>query len=167
MPSILFRTPPVHDFVIINRADLEFAIDTRVPLEENKKYYCSEIVHIHDDFIQYFMDSILWLDSINPCLKNKPIKGLAYYGYTIFDNKQAEKLQKVVQSWYDFIANAPERFELTGSWTWIHGELSETGDYEKIPVIRDKVLADFTKLIKLCEQVAENDDKFYLLHSGI
>ncbi len=159
----------VHDFVIIKRADLEFAIDTKLSLEENKKYYCSEIVYIHDDFIRYFVDSILWLDSINPCVTGEhiKIKGLAYYGYTIFNNKQSEKLQKVVQSWYDFIANAPKKFELTGSWTWIHGELSETGGYEKIPVIRDEVLADFAKLIKLCEQVAENGDKFYLLHSGI
>ncbi|MFJ9384119.1 hypothetical protein ACIROD_10320 [Peribacillus sp. NPDC101481] len=120
---------------------------------------------IHDDLIQYIMDSLEWIPSKNPSLQATPSgRGINYHGETLFDNHSSETLISIFSSWKSLIKNAPDKFELTGK--FVYGEAdNQEGDYKKSVFNRDEVITKFEKMILMSEALAKGE--FYLYHCGI
>ncbi|PGM49020.1 hypothetical protein [Bacillus sp. AFS053548] len=88
-----------------------------------------ESVRIHDDIIQYIMDSLNWIPSKNPSISgNLNRKGLNYYGETLFEQQASEKIIAIFTSWRDLFINGPKVLKLRG--VFVYGEDDEDGDYE-------------------------------------
>ncbi len=156
----------VHDFVLIKQTDIQKVLADICLLKDES--FKTRTVQIHDDFILYFADSFQWIATTNPRKEpdeHLPHQSLCYHGLTLFFPNQITYFKKVIQVWYDMFNLAPDEFILTGSWTEIVGE-EDSGDYEQIAVIKSEILPQLSKLIKLCEDV-ENDDNLCLLHLGI
>ncbi|MFJ7755832.1 hypothetical protein ACQKGI_21580 [Peribacillus muralis] len=122
-------------------------------------------VAIHDDLVQYIMDSLEWIPSINPALRGTPSgRGINYYGLTLFDKQSSKTLISIFSSWRSLIINAPDEFELTDA--FFYGEDgNQEGQYEKLVFSRDEVITQFEKIISMSENLAAGE--CYLYHSGI
>ncbi|WP_066801795.1 hypothetical protein [Moraxella oblonga] len=121
---------------------------------------------IHDDIIQYLMDSLNWITALAHCDTEQPIQGLCYYGITGFNQSLITPFKNLIIAWRAVFANTPDQFILTGSYFTIVGNDNFKGDYEKITVCRDELLAQLDTLIGYCVLV-ENDKNLILLHNGI
>lgn len=154
-----------HDFAVIKASQLKDIADIN---QEYIFFYpkklSSEIVQLHDNLIDYFSDSLIWLKTINPHMKNQFHQGLCSYGDTVFNQELVTPFKELLTAWRLLFSNAPSQFILTGNWMTI-GD-SKEGQYEKINIHRDELLQKFDKLIAMCEQV-EKDDNLVLLHGGI
>ncbi|MCK1992333.1 hypothetical protein MPH61_06950 [Peribacillus muralis] len=124
-----------------------------------------DCVVIHDDLIQYIMDSLEWIPSKNPALRGIPSgKGINYYGVTLFEKDASKTLISIFSSWKSLFKNAPKKFELTGA--FIDGENgNQEGNYERLVFSRDEVITQFEKIISMSETLAAGE--FYLYHCGI
>lgn len=125
----------------------------------------SDCVSIHDDIIRYIYDSLRWVASCNYGNANQRQYGLCLYGQTVFYPDQITHFKQVMQAWYQLFTNAPSTITLTGDWTW-QDDAADSGDYETLSLQKDWILADFSKLITLCECV-ERDHQLCLVHHGI
>lgn len=86
-----------------------------------------DYVTIHDDIIQYILDSLEWIPSKNPAKKGSPMgQGINYYGVTLLDEQSSRSLINVFTAWRDLFKNAPETFELTGNFIY-----SDNGNDER------------------------------------
>jgi hypothetical protein len=75
-----------------------------------------DTVTIHDDMIQYILDSLKWIPCKNPAKQGNPSGfGINYYGVTLFDKQSSASLNGIFSSWRDLFKNAPITFELTGN----------------------------------------------------
>lgn len=123
-------------------------------------------VVIHDDIIQYLMDSLTWITALAHCDKERPIQGLCYYGITGFNKSLITQFKNLIIAWRAVFANAPSNFILTGNYFTVVGDDNFKGDYEKITVCHNELLSELDKLIGYCELV-ENDKNLILVHNGI
>lgn len=121
---------------------------------------------IHDDIIQYLMDSLNWIIALAHCDKKCPIQGLCYHGITGFNQSLITPFKNLIIAWRAVFANAPNEFILTGNYFTIVDDDDFKGDYEKITVCRDELLTELDTLIGYCELV-ENDKNLILVHNGI
>ncbi|MBL3644636.1 hypothetical protein JMN23_19950 [Bacillus sp. RHFB] len=150
-----------HEFYLISKTtDIK---DVWMYRERNNSVIDSIV--IHDDLIQYIMDSLEWIPSKNPSLHGPPSgRGINYHGVTLFDNHSSETLISIFSSWKSLIKNAPDKFELTGE--FVYGEAdNQEGDYKKLVFNRDEVITQFEKIILMGEALAKGE--FYLYHCGI
>lgn len=124
-------------------------------------------VQLHDDLLFCFSDSLLWLESYNPCKHKEKVMGLCWYGRTIIPFESARKFRLIIQAWLQLLSEAPEVIELREQWSYIEGELPTSGDYEKLYFNKKKVVEQLRKLIQLCERVESSSGDQCLLHLGI
>ena len=150
-----------HEFYLISKTtDIN---DFWMYRERNNSFIDSVV--IHDDLIQYIMDSLEWIPSKNPSLLGTPNgRGINYHGVTLFDKQSSETLISIFASWKSLFKNAPVKFELTGE--FVYGEAdNQEGDYEKLVFNRDEVISQFEKIISMSETLAKGE--FYLYHCGV
>ncbi|MEH7514509.1 hypothetical protein V7146_17485 [Gottfriedia acidiceleris] len=123
-----------------------------------------ESVRIHDDIIQYIMDSLNWIPSKNPSTSgNLNRKGLNYYGVTLFEQQSSEKIIAIFTSWKNLFRNGPKVLKLRGN--FVYGEDDEDGKYEKLIINRDELINKIEKMITMAEKLSKGN--FYLYHLGI
>lgn len=147
----------MHDFAIIDKSLVNNAGDFIKHDNPNK-------VAIHDDIISYIMDTLKWVIGFNP-YQNSHVYGLCYHGVTCFDNQLITPFKQIIIHWRNLFTNAPNEFTLTGQWITTIGD-NDNGEYEKISVNRDELLAQLNALIQYCVQI-ENDENLVLVHRGI
>lgn len=137
-------------------------------VENNKVNFSDFINHkenlrIHDDFINYIYDSLIWIKCINPACNNEEYDGLCLYGPTIIQDKSLLKFKKILSSWVSLFQEAPKEMTLTGY--YIQSDEVEEGYYEKLKYHRDDLIEKLKQLISLCDEAYSNDK--CLLHLGI
>jgi hypothetical protein len=131
-------------------------------LRENNKVI--EGVLIHDDIIQYILDSLVWVPSKTPTKQGTiNSQGINYYGITLFDKDSSESLKGVLTSWRDLFKNAPKTFELTGN--FVDGADEQDGVYEKLHINRDDLVNKLEKVVSMSESLGKGN--CYLYHLGI
>ncbi|UPM55458.1 hypothetical protein [Gottfriedia acidiceleris] len=121
-------------------------------------------VIIHDDMIQYIMDSLDWIPSINPSTShNKNRRGINYYGITLFEQQSSELIIAIFTSWRNLFINGPKVLKLRGN--FVFGENDEGGEYEKLIINRYELLIKIEKMISMAEKLSKGN--LYLYHLGI
>ncbi|MCE4049337.1 MULTISPECIES: hypothetical protein [Bacillaceae] len=122
-----------------------------------------DCVVLHDDLILYIMDSLKWIPTKNPGIRNMPAGyGINYHGLTLFDNQSAITLRNVFSAWRDLFENAPKVMKLTGSFVWSD---KEEGEYERLILNRNLVIMQLERMITMAEKLL--DGEVYIYHSGI
>lgn len=120
---------------------------------------------IHDDIIQYIMDTLNWIPSKNPALSEMPsCFGINYHGITLLDEDSSKALKTVFTCWRDLFQNSPKVLKLRGGFVFTEGERCE-GEYESIIFNRDEIINQFDRMISFAERLTEG--KFYLYHCGV
>lgn len=133
---------------------------------EARKKYPEALVH--DDVMRYINDTLIWI----PCLhisgsKQKKTHGLSLYGITLIDQEGAAILGSIVDGWKGVFANGPSNFELTGNLKVKRdGQVYDPMEWRKIPVDRDILIENLTKIKAFTEQVM-NDENLVIFHFGI
>ena len=136
----------VHQFAVIPKESNEVIVSTNM-----------YSVEIPDYLIQYIDDSLKWIHSE---WNGKAIKeGISYYGYSIIENNELGKLEKIIIQWKNLFDTAPRMFELTGEF------LPDVGRYKKIVIEKRTVILSLEKWLNICRMALENGDK--ILHNGI
>lgn len=149
-----------HEFFLIPNT-----IDVKVFWLDRDNKCVIDRVEIHDDLIQYILDSLEWIPSKNPALQGIPDgRGINYYGVTLFDKQSSSTLVNVFTSWRDLFKNAPTTLELTGEFVYYEKD-EMLGEYEKLVFNRDEVIMLFDKIISMATQLAKGN--CYLYHCGI
>ena len=112
-----------------------------------------ESVMMHDDLIQYILDSLKEVPSRNPASRKVVEQyGFNYHGVTLFDHQSSNKLQSVLSAWREVFKNNSPLMELT---------IEE----ENLTVDRDKTIASLEKLMSMTLEL--DDKKHYIYHCGI
>lgn len=134
-------------------------------------------VHLHDELLRYFIDTLVWIPTVNPAWKEMPIGyGLNWHGPTIINQVGGVLFRRICTSWAQLFTCGPERLSLQGlfSWQWPFDEsehlvredqLHTLGRYECLEVERDWVVQMLTTLAYYGEQAATGE--FFILHLGI
>lgn len=147
-----------HDFLVIKTNSFS--------LGKYDTYSKTDIVEIHDSLLNYFADSISWISSYNPCIEEET-NGLCWYGPTIINAKNIHNFKQIISGWFQIFSIAPQSINLSGNWSWMHGELSETGKYEKLLFSKSELLDKLSKLISFCDEIMDSKGTKSLLHLGI
>lgn len=122
-------------------------------MDREKNRNIIERVMIHDDLIQYFLESLKEVPSRNPVSRNVSEQyGLNYHGVTLFDYQSAHKLRSVLSAWREVFEN---KFSLM--------ELSM--EEEHFSVDRDEIIASLEKLLAMTLEL--NDKKYWIYHCGL
>jgi hypothetical protein len=134
-----------------------------VSINEDSDIY--GLVKISDDVILYIMDSLNWIPTFNPSTRKKGY-GLNYYGITVIkymeDHDGATVAQNIFNSWAELFSHAPETITLKGEFMW---EEDGHGEYEKISINRDEIVASLRTLASFAEQAIRDNKQ--VLHCGI
>jgi hypothetical protein len=117
-------------------------------------------VKIHDDMITYIYDSLNWIPSRNPALRDMPNgQGIHYHGITLFDEHSSEALLKIFTAWRDLFSNAPDIFQLKGPF------IINRDEHEILYFSRNEIIDQFETMISMSNYLA--DGNYYLYHCGI
>lgn len=133
----------------------EFAI-----LDNSKEYFISsktEKVEVPDELLKYINDSLEWIYST--WNGDKYNKGLSYYGFSIIEVNEVEKLIKIIRAWKELFECAPCDFLLHGDY------LLDEENYEKNKFKKDEVIDLFDSLMILCQKAKKQN--FKIIHNGI
>jgi len=147
-----------HRFLLIENESLVF--------DDFLVYKDCDCVQLHDDFLQYFKDSIQWISSKNP-YSDESLMGLCWYGPTIIDDAGIKKTRDIIESWIQLLSLAPDNLELTGSYGWIEGDPKDQGKYQKLVFNKVDILTELSKLVCYCESVINSNGSKCLLHLGV
>ncbi|MHC4170158.1 MAG: hypothetical protein ACYSWQ_24695 [Planctomycetota bacterium] len=147
-----------HDFLVIETGTFS--------LDDYEKYQSSDRVELHDDFLRYIGDSISWFQSYNPCLEEECV-GLCWYGPTIIQFENIEKVKFVFQSWLSLLSLGPETLRLRGAYTWTEGEPESSGAYEELEYRKSEIVDKMEELVSFCTTIQESNGAKCLLHLGI
>ena len=134
----------------------QFAI---IPKDSNEKFISADmdIIEISDNLIQYLEDSLQWIYSK---WNGKEMKsGISYYGFSIIESGEIEKLIKIIEQWKRLFELAPTEFFITGEF------LPEENKYKKIYIKKEDMLRTLSSWIVLCKTAIKKDYK--ILHNGI
>jgi hypothetical protein len=124
-------------------------------------------VQIHDDVLTYIQDTLSWITCYNPAKRMMKHKGLNFCGPTVIKKDGAADAANIFSAWANLFSVGPKMIELTGNYGWIEGKNKETGSYSKINIDRDAIVEIFKELAEFSRQVAESEDKLFILHLGI
>lgn len=136
------------------------------PLGGPEELLAKDYVSLHDDFLGYIWNSIVWIPTFNP-MKNEPNEGLCRYGITSLGSDSAEKAAKILRAWTGIFREGPETLILTGSWVYIEGEPMETGGYEELRFDRSELTDKLEKLAAFCDMVKAGEGAKHLVHYGV
>jgi len=146
-----------HQFIVLPKTEYsEKWLDWSFMKKQNV-----EIANIHDDIIQYILDSLKWIPTTNPSIPDKGY-GLNNYGITLIEKEGIFQMQKIFEAWIELFSNAPDITILTGNY-----EFKENGKgrYQKIKISKQKLLDDFSKIVAFSKLSFEKD--YYVVHYGI
>jgi hypothetical protein len=135
-----------HEFAIIEKGIKENLIDTVI-----------NPVFISDEIILYLNDSVQWIDTYWNGIKEN--KGLNYYGYTIIECENINKLNRIIVSWISLFETAPDEFFLTGNY------MLDEAKYEKNLFNKQDVLSQLNALNDICIEAIKINK--CILHNGI
>lgn len=138
--------PLVHYFAVIPQ-------DSKQTIVEEDM----ESVMISDSIMQYIGDSFQWINTNWNGEEMK--KGLSWYGYSIIEDAEINKLQNIIRKWRELFLLAPEEFFLTCEF------LPDEGVYDKINIKKEVLIKQFDSLLCICEEAIEGNAK--ILHDGI
>jgi hypothetical protein len=113
---------------------------------------------IHDDIMRWFIDIFNWVQMYNPA-KKEQVNGFCYWGVTIIERQNVNKLYKIICSLIDLFENSPSEIILTGNYC-VTDEC-----YNKIKINKDNMMKKLIKFRNLLEKIINNGG--YILHSGI
>lgn len=91
-----------HHFYLIDRRACEAA--------KINWQYDDRVVELHDDFLSYLWDSLMWIPTSNPNRGNQPCMGLNRWGNTILNYDGAALAQTVFNNWANLLRVAPKCF---------------------------------------------------------
>lgn len=122
-------------------------------VDREKNRNIIERVMIHDDLIQYFLESLKEVPSRNPVSRNVSEQyGLNYHGVTLFDHQSSNKLQRALSAWREVFKKEPSVMELSM-------------EEEHFSVNRDEIIESLEKLLAMILEL--DDKKHYIYHCGI
>ena len=147
-----------HEFLVIENGS--FSLDRYEELQEIDR------VEIHDDLLNYFSDSISWVSTYNPS-KKEGTSGLCLYGRTVIPPESVGKFESIMSGLLLILSEAPDIFELKGSWCRTEGDSADSGSYEKLSFRKSEVITKLSKLVSYCEAVKASGSTKCLLHLGI
>ena len=107
-----------------------------------------------------------WIPTLNPSRAERGC-GSNAYGLTVIDSAGAASSRRIFGAWANLFSASPPELELTGGWSWIEGELSESGKYEKLHFIRDEVVLALRGRSRYADKVSKAEDEWVILHRGI
>ena len=148
-----------HDFLLLS--DEEYSSTDLLEWMDNP-----QAIQIHDDVLQYMLDTLNWITCYNPDLNMTKHNGLNLYGTTIIKSDGALCAEKVFAAWASMFSNGPKTIQLTGAYGWF-GDDRETGSYMKLIVDRDEMVAKFTALANFAKRVVDSKNDLLILHLGI
>lgn len=136
----------VHKFVVIPKENTQ-----RVISDDMSSVVISDII------IRYINDSLQWIFSIWNDEKRE--KGISYYGYSIIEGEEINKLKNLIMQWENLFRLSPSEICLTG------GFLLEKNKYEKNKIKKESVIDELHSLVEICEEAIKKDGN--ILHNGI
>ena len=151
------RTNLIHDFCLLSQEALEAGNYYDVSASFDK-------VQLHDDIIQYMLDTLLWIPSLNPA-KNERQHGLCLFGLTVLDQQGSALASSTFSTWAQLFSLGPEGLFLKGSYTVIEGSESE-GHYSYTSEARDDLVNRLQTIADFAEEVTHSQN-IVLLHLGI
>ena len=126
-------------------------------------------VQLPDSVLRYFHDSLRWVPTIIPDNQGGSThEGLNYYSPTVINHTGADVFYRICLAWTQLFLNAPDRFELTGSFSWPASESENhppRGAYEKMAIDKAWMLEVLQELTNFADQAKTGD--FFILHLGI
>ncbi len=153
-----------HDFLLIEKSDF---------LENGyqKFFHSKDAVLLHDDFIDYIYDSLLWIPSIDDQGKPlEPEKGLNRWGVNFYECDGSRKLKTIISSWIEIFKCGPTILDLKGSWTVETSEedgSESEGYYDRLIINRDDLVNELLRLVKWADEVIKSDGSKQILHLGV
>jgi hypothetical protein len=148
-----------HDFLLLSLAEHPFTSYAKFINDPRA-------VRLHDDFIGYLLDSLIWLPSYNPA-KQEPTTGLCRWGPTIIHTDGAVTACRIFNAWADLFNAGPPILHLTGDWTYLEGEPSNEGAYERLEFDREETVDRLRLLARYADKVAGSGHDLYILHLGV
>ncbi len=140
-----------HDFLLVSRSEL----DTR---GYESFYHSSQAVLLHDDFISYIYDCLLWIPAADASDKT-PLnvsKGFNRWGASLYEVEGARKLKKLFAAWARIFAEGPEPLNLT-----------QRNCRERLILSRDDLVRDLKTIAKWADEVIASNGEKVILHLGI
>ena len=114
-------------------------------------------VNLPDDLLQYLGDSLQW---INTKWNGREVRaGIPYYGFSIIEGGEIEKLLEIIERWKRLFELAPNSFYITGEF------MPEESRYQKILVDKGEAIQIFNLWIELCKHAIEKE--LEILYEGI
>lgn len=153
-----------HGFVLADyKTDNEYSL--------GKFNHNPHAVYLHDDFISYVWDTLLWIPTMNPST-NQSSYGLNRWGHTLIECEGAQIASRVFMAWSQLLAIGPSELELTGLFVLppkeeIRMPNDPYGYYDKINYDRDNLLTVINQLVIWCNLVSNSTGEMYLHHGGI
>lgn len=134
----------------------QFAV---IPNDSNLSIISSDMdfVDVSDILVQYFGDSLKWVYTAWNGKNRK--SGISYYGFSIIEGDEIEKLKNIVKAWKELFFLSPEELNLTGNF------LPDEGRYEKISMVKKEILKELDGCIDICQKAINENAK--VLHNGI
>ena len=151
---------PYHDFLLLSLDDYDFA--DYMALIGNPR-----AIRIAYDVILYLNDTLRWIPTINPAMKNEAIQGLCLYGPTVIHTDGAPVAKSLFGGWAEVFSQGPETLTLKGGWTYLEGQPPETGHYKSLQVERDPLVSDLRRLESYASKVSKSGGRHFILHLGI
>lgn len=153
-----------HDFLLINKSD--FTKNGYKPFFNSKK-----AILLHDDFIDYIYDTLLWIPSVNEKgIPMNPTKGLNRWGVNLYEMEGAYKLKSIISSWIEIFKNGPDKLNLKGAWSYYNEEkdnYENEGHYERLLLNRDELIKKLSTIVNWADEVISSNGKRVILHLGI
>lgn len=150
---------PYHDFFLVSRSEHDWTAYSRFIRDPSA-------IRISDYLLGYMVDSLRWIPTLNPAT-GEAHKGLCWYGPTVIWREGAHVAEQVFSAWANLLDTGPPTLELTGPYTWIEGESSKDGGYERLIFPKDATVSSLRELARCASSVAVSDGALYLLHLGI
>jgi hypothetical protein len=146
----------LHDFLLLEEGTHRY--------EDYRSWrHAPQALHIHDDVLHYFNDTLHWIPALNPAKRPaEPVQGLCFWGPTIINRSGAPIAAQVFQQWANLLGCGPEQLILTGGWCT---EPDGRQHYQKLHVERDPLVSTLRMLATWARQ-AEGGSHF-ILHLGI
>lgn len=151
-----------HKFLLLKNESIDNIDKLIIDYYNGDRNNIEKEVEVEDDIILYMLDTFKFIKSSN--VSGKLIQGIDYYGYSIFEGKEALKAKNIFESWRNIFKEGEEEFELTGEFTWIEDKVFD-GEYRKMFFNKALVLEVLRDLVNIYDIGSKGECK--VLHLGI
>lgn len=149
-----------HDFLIVDKSEYE---DKSI----YDFYHLNTSIHLHDDFLTYIYDSLIWIPSIN-IRTNKKNNEFNRWGDNLFNIEGCKKITKIFSSWATIFNEGPEILDLKGAWNFYDEPTEDDlGEYERLIIPKVDLVQNLNTIAYWASEVVESRGKKILLHLGI